>query len=213
MNKASARAAIILATGLLVCLAAPSQVAAAQDNAAAGARPDSSAGAPIALGKYTRQHRHYAHRGSGKAAKSAAKKDPGEAADNNTADNSNAIPSQVASANAQLAAADTPAGAAGQQPAKASDTPTNLPGGDGQVVAADQLNDVDRALPQAAAPATPAVAQAPADAPAATDAPAPVMAASSSDSSSWDRTSLIGKVFIAFGALLTVASATRLFMA
>jgi hypothetical protein len=37
--------------------------------------------------------------------------------------------------------------------------------------------------------------------------------ASGSDSSTWDQTSLIGKIFIAFGALLTMASAARMFMA
>jgi hypothetical protein len=31
--------------------------------------------------------------------------------------------------------------------------------------------------------------------------------------SSWDQASLIGKVFIAFGGLLTFASAARMFMA
>ena len=31
--------------------------------------------------------------------------------------------------------------------------------------------------------------------------------------STWDQTSLIGKIFIAFGALLTMASAARMFMA
>jgi hypothetical protein len=39
------------------------------------------------------------------------------------------------------------------------------------------------------------------------------MAASSSESSTWDQTSLIGKIFIGFGALLTMASAARMFMA
>ena len=33
------------------------------------------------------------------------------------------------------------------------------------------------------------------------------------DSSTLDKTSLIGKIFIAFGALLTLASAARMFMA
>jgi hypothetical protein len=47
-----------------------------------------------------------------------------------------------------------------------------------------------------------------AEAPAAT----PVMA-SSNESSTWDQTSLIGKIFIAFGGLLTLASAARMFMA
>ena len=38
-------------------------------------------------------------------------------------------------------------------------------------------------------------------------------AAAASDTSTWDQTSLIGKIFIAFGALLTIASAARMFMA
>ena len=42
---------------------------------------------------------------------------------------------------------------------------------------------------------------------------APVMASRSDESSTWDQTSLIGKIFIAFGALLTLASAARMFMA
>ena len=33
------------------------------------------------------------------------------------------------------------------------------------------------------------------------------------ESSTWDQTSLIGKIFIGFGALLTMASAARMFMA
>ena len=37
--------------------------------------------------------------------------------------------------------------------------------------------------------------------------------ASSDESSTWDQTSLIGKIFIGFGALLTMASAARMFMA
>ena len=69
------------------------------------------------------------------------------------------------------------------------------------------LNDVDRALHEAKAPVTP-VALASADAP----MPASV-AASNGDNSTWDQTSLIGKVFIAFGALLIMASAARMFMA
>ena len=36
---------------------------------------------------------------------------------------------------------------------------------------------------------------------------------SGNDNSTWDQTSLIGKIFIAFGALLTMASAARMFMA
>ena len=35
----------------------------------------------------------------------------------------------------------------------------------------------------------------------------------STDDSAWGQTSLIGKIFIAFGGLLTLASAARMFMA
>jgi len=49
---------------------------------------------------------------------------------------------------------------------------------------------------------------------AAADAPAaPVVTAGSNANSTWDQTSLIGKIFIGFGALLTMASAARMLMA
>ena len=37
--------------------------------------------------------------------------------------------------------------------------------------------------------------------------------AAGSQNATWDGTSLIGKLFIGFGALLTIASAARMFMA
>ena len=70
------------------------------------------------------------------------------------------------------------------------------------LVAADQLNDVDRSLREVS-PA-PAVSANP---------PAAPVAAVSGEGSAWDKTSLIGKIFIGFGALLTMASAARMFMA
>ena len=66
-----------------------------------------------------------------------------------------AIPPSVANANAQLASADTPAGNARAMSARANDMlqtmrradrPTTSAATDSQVVSADQLNDVDRAL-------------------------------------------------------------------
>jgi hypothetical protein len=91
------------------------------------------------------------------------------------------------------------------------------------VVAPDQLNDVDRALQETQTPsaaqaqtqAAPAPSQTVAMATTAIKAgpPAQPPAAASNDSSTWDQTSLIGKIFIAFGALLTIASAARMFMA
>jgi hypothetical protein len=132
-----------------------------------------------------------------------------------------AIPASVANANAQLTSADSPAAdSAKAMTAKANtvllaaaDKPADAQApADVQVVASDQLNDVDRALQQTAqqqtAPSTQTVGVA-----SAKPTPAPPVLASSSDSSTWDQTSLIGKVFIAFGALLTMASAARMFMA
>jgi hypothetical protein len=99
--------------------------------------------------------------------------------------------------------------------ARASDllqnAPDNLagaqPAAETQIVSADQLNEVDRALHVSAAAAPPQL-MASAEPPA-----APVVASSGSESSTWDQTSLIGKIFIGFGALLTMASAARMFMA
>jgi hypothetical protein len=212
--KASGRSALILATGLFVCFAAPSQ-AAGTDGTTASPKPESAA--PVALSKYTkhsaRHGKSYAHRKSSKlAVKSSDKKDaaPDVAADNS--DNSS-IPPVVANANAQMAA-DVPGGNAKAMSARANDIVQGAPANPAdaqittQVVAADQLNDVDRALHEGNPPAT-VLAMASADTPA-----APVMASTNSnEGSTWDQTSLIGKIFIGFGALLTMASAARMFIA
>jgi hypothetical protein len=90
--------------------------------------------------------------------------------------------------------------AAPEQPADAQPAPQV------QTVASDQLNEVDRSL-TASAPPPPALATAMAQAPDSTET------AGSVDGSSWDQASLIGKIFIGFGALLTMASAARMLMA
>jgi hypothetical protein len=79
--------------------------------------------------------------------------------------------------------------------------------GQGQMVTSDQLSDVDRALAGGAARATVGVA------PTARHIVrvAPIIVASPSDA--WDQTSMIGKIFVAIGACLTLASAARMFMA
>jgi hypothetical protein len=222
--KVSGRSALILATGLFVCLAGPSQ-AAGTDGTIASPKPESAA--PIALSKFTkhstRHGKSYAHRKSSKLAeKSSDKKDAASDVAADDSDNSSAIPPAVANANAQMATVDVPGGNAKAMSARANDILQAAPANpadaqittDTQVVAADQLNDVDRALresnPPAPAPAT-TLAMASADTPAPA---APVMASSNSnEGSTWDQTSLIGKIFIGFGALLTMASAARMFMA
>jgi hypothetical protein len=220
--KASGRSALILATGLFVCFAGPSQAAEGADgetpmisNQAPGA-----AGAPIVLKKYTksRHWKKYTQRKSSKVALNSANDKKAAATDTaaSEGDSSTAIPPSIANANAQFASADTTTGNARAMSARANeilqsapDNPANAQPST-EVVSADQLNDVDRALHESTRPA-PALAMAAAEAPAATAAP--VMAANSNESSTWDQTSLIGKIFIAFGGLLTLASAARMFMA
>jgi hypothetical protein len=91
----------------------------------------------------------------------------------------------VANANAQLRSSDTPAADAQSAPtAETANSPDGRPAATNPMVAA-------------------------AETPVAHEAPAP----SASEHSIWDETSLIGKIFIGFGALLTIASAARMFMA
>ena len=77
------------------------------------------------------------------------------------------------------------------------------------VVSSDEVNDVDRAMA--------AQAPAPTLALASVNAPEPVTtgqaASAGDDNSSWAQASLIGKIFIAFGGLLTLASAVRMLIA
>jgi hypothetical protein len=212
MIKASGRVALILFTGLLLAVAGAAQAAPA---ASTTAKPDSASKSADAV-KSSKYRRHYAHRHTSKTADKTAEKSSDDKKDTQTASNndvpaSKAMPPSVANANAQIAAADTPTATAMSDNVQAAANNTaGAPVPNNQVVASDQLNDVDRTLRQDNPPAqqTPAVT--------ATDAqprPAPVMAASHGDSSAWDQSSLIGKIFIGFGALLTLASAARMFMA
>jgi hypothetical protein len=214
--KASGRSALILATGLWACFAGPSQAAAGVDGTVvsskpASSKPESAKAAP----RHASHHwKRVAHRRSGKVALKSAVPRKAAAVAEDDVDSSSALPPSVANANAQLASADTPAGAAKAMSARAStilraapDTPADAQTtAETQVVSADQLNDVDRALHDGTAPV---LALASIERPAAPE----IARASSNDSSIWDKTSLIGKIFMAFGVMLTVASAARMFMA
>ncbi|MCK1738139.1 hypothetical protein IVA79_30130 [Bradyrhizobium sp. 138] len=223
MMKASGRAALILLAGLFVLFGGVAQAAPAQ---ATGGNSD-SAGKQAEATKPSKHRRHESRRtnSSKTAQKSDDKADkndvPAKAEEpkaDNKADNdmpaSSQMPPAVANANAQLAADAPTAAAASAMTDRANDNVqaaadnTNAAAADGQVVAPDQLNDIDRALQENSPPAQKTVV-------AATEAqprPAPVMA-SSQQSSAWDQSSLIGKIFIGVGTLLTLASAARMFMA
>jgi hypothetical protein len=186
--------------------------AASGDSAAATSKSDSATSGKSAR-QSARYYKRYAHRKSAKVAskstetRKAAEKDVADASGNSAP----GIPASVANANAQLTSADS----ASAMTAKANTmllAAADKPGAadtqgatDAAVVSSDQLNDVDRALQQTPSQTVAMASAKPASA-------APVLA-SGNESSTWDQTSLIGKIFIAFGALLTMASAARMFMA
>jgi hypothetical protein len=219
--KASGRSALIIAAGIWACFSGPLQAAEGADDATLSVSKQASkeAGEPIVLKKFTKS-RHAQRKSSKTAQKSTTDKKATEAdAAGNSAAGSTAIPPSVANANAQLASADTPSGSARAMSARANnilltaaESPADpQPAADAQVVAADQLNDLDRALEESKPAAQ--ESQPPAATLAMVRAPAAPVMAKGDDSSTWDQTSLIGKIFIAFGALLTVASAARMFIA
>lgn len=224
--KASGRSALILATGLFACFAAPlPATAASTDSTTAASKADTATSANVTK-QNSRHSKRDAHRKSVKAAEKSSEtnSDTKKVADTGATDAGGlapaAIPASVANANAQLTADASPDSASAMS-AKANtllaaaDRPADgQPAADGQVVSSDQLNDVDRALQQTppATPANPASTQTVAMAPVRAGTASPMLA-SSNESSTWDQTSLIGKIFIGFGALLTMASAARMFMA
>ena len=210
--KASGRSALIFATGLFVYFAGPTPIIAANPAVAAASKSD-SATPEKSVRQSTRRGKRYSRRSGKVASKPAETKKAAEAEkDAASTDGALTIPATVANANAQLASAEAPVGSAQAMTAKANillaaaDKPEDARPTTDAVVSSDQLNDVDRALQQNPARQTVAMASAkPAQV-------APALA-SSNESSTWDQTSLIGKIFIAFGALLTMASAARMFMA
>ena len=214
MIKATRRSALLIAAGIVVFFVGAAPAGAAAGAGAAASKPETATSAK-SIRHGARHWKRYAHRKYSRAAKSnesrkAPEKDVAEAGDGSPA----RIPASVANANARMTATDALADSAEAMTAKANtvllaaaDKPADSQApADATVVASDQLNDVDRTLQET--PARQTVAMASTEA-----ALAPSVQASVDDSGSWDQASLIGKIFIAFGALLTMASAARMFMA
>jgi hypothetical protein len=231
--KASAAGALMLAAGLFVSIAGPSPATAAGSESAAASNSESAPAekSSKSSSRDLKNKRHAYRKHSRTAAKSA---ETGKAAEKADADAGArpALSESVANANAQMNSADATRGNIGDSAkamsqAMAAKANTILLAAadnqaDGQapaegaaVAAPDQLNDVDKALQESESSQTAAsqtnasqtVAMGQAK-PAQQDNPAQV-----SGSDSLDKTSLIGKIFIAFGTLLTMASAARMFMA
>ena len=216
---------MILAAGLLIGFAGLSPaMAAGEDSAAVSKSESATSGKSVKHGSRYLKKR-YAHRTYTRAASKSveSKKADEKLVADASGGTTPAIPEWLANANAQMTAADAaPDSAKGMSAAMsekantvlqaAADKPADAEApADTAVVAPDQLNETDRALHLQEAPATSAqtVAMASTSRPAAEGA----AQAANNDSSTLDKTSLIGKIFIAFGALLTMASAARMFMA
>ena len=218
-----ASAALILTAALLMGVARPMPATAADGDTTVAATSESATSTKTVRHDSGHAKKHSAHRNSTRA---AAKSDESQKVDDKQVADaggraSTTLPPSVANANAQMTAADAPPDSARGMSAAMSEkantvlqATTDKPAeaetpAEPGAVAADQPNAFDRSLT-------------PSDQPAATTSQAVVLAstsrasseqAASSDSSALDKTSMIGKIFIAVGALLTVASAARMFMA
>jgi hypothetical protein len=211
--KAGGRVALIAAAGLLVCVAGASSTIAASD----AVETKSEQVTTSKKVKHVRYYKRYAQRKSARTAQiSSEEKKPAQTevaqAEVAQAGFPSELPASISNANARMGdeiiddtaramTARANALLVSDQPAQDQGSVTAI-----QVVEADQLNDVDKALQEPTPPSQTTVAVAPAKPAAATNAVA-------QENSTWDETSLIGKIFIAFGALLTIASAARMFMA
>ncbi|QDM16499.1 hypothetical protein FNL55_10945 [Tardiphaga sp. vice352] len=221
------RAALSLATGLWISLAGFAAPGFAQE-AEPAAAAEAPVGKPIALKKFTKPA---AKKKAGasprtekvKAAKAAASDDAAPAvviSEDTSKAGKAALSPAIANANAQWPTepvADPFAAATPAQPsplqadaliksvgAESHRDATTVAATGAQVVSPDELNEIDRAAIEPRPALT--LASATLDAPAAAEV-------NSIDNSTWDKTSLIGKIFIAFGGLLTMASAARMFFA
>ena len=223
--NASGRSALLAAAGLVVLLASPVTAATESNDSASDARSVGTAAVTHRTYRHVLHHRRgYAHRKSHAIAAKADDTDADKAVEKKTVtadaapDDTRALPNlppSIANANAQMllagvqfnAAAAIPSGT--DTPATTSNAQANPATTDNATVvaAADQLSDADKTL-QESNPAP--TANAPGGAPPALAAT--TTATMTSESSAWDQTTLIGKIFIGFGALLTMASAARMFI-
>lgn len=178
---------------------------------------------PLALGKFTKHRKnHTRHHARPSRRHHASSKTSSSKADTNEAKNETKTASDakadtplapaVANARAELTSQTQEQPITAQDSTAESSTLTDAdkaaaaePAPNGvQVTTSDQLNDLDRDAASPAAtpePATVALAQ----------VAQPAVAAG--EDSAWGSASLIGKIFIAFGVMLTLASAARMIIA
>ena len=202
--RAGGRVALIAATGLLACVVGVSWTVAASS----AAETKSESVGTSAKTKQVRYYKRPVHRKYVRTAPRNTEEQKPVRTEAAAGEFTSELSASVANANARMGGAisDDAATAASPSPGAALARDQLLEGQGAvsiQLAEADQLNEIDKAIQE---PSQTTVAVAPAK---------PVASARTvvEDTSTWDRTSLIGKIFIAFGALLTVASAARMFMA
>lgn len=214
------RRSLVVAAALWPCFASPSQAAPASSPAeqATSARPlklTHAAKRKVRGARKSSRHRHAERRTrtTAKAAKVEETKKRRETAQEMPAEPS-ALEPAVANAHAELTSDDAqPRDMASRDMAPvAAETESNKASGgepatNSTQIAANQLNDGNRNVNVTAATPSPSVSMANY-----TENPT-AFSQGASEGDAWDRASLIGKIFIAFGTLLTLASAARLMIA
>lgn len=220
---------LFAAAGLWMCFAPDAQAGCV--GAACGisaTKTSTAADGPVVLAKFSKrkaqaQAKTKSATRSAHAGHDAKTPDPtakSKAADD-AAPNLAALPPSVANARAELTPGN-PQSAADDQTRNIAATDDNeVVTMDGvQIASADQLNDIDRAAPdekpEVKSDEAPAMSALPATPSGRILKAAPtgerhVFASAAADP--WSKTSLIGKIFVAFGSLLTLASAARLVIA
>ncbi|MCB1391859.1 MAG: hypothetical protein K5821_01160 [Nitrobacter sp.] len=233
----SGRSALIIAAGLLLGFAGPMRPTGSAAEPAAVAAHTGKAGAPIKLNRSPkhRSHKRQATRTQKSArpeSRTDAKAEETMASAIQDSNKHIPLPPTITNANASVQmppgaedwskeeSSKTEAGAlansasemlaTNQGDTASSDNTPATPAAAVAIVSPDELNEIDRALAhQQDAPslALASIDLAPPSDSAETGQPM------ASGGSAWNQTSLIGKIFIAFGGLLTIGSAARMFMA
>ncbi len=222
MHRVIRRSLIVAAATLMPCFVGASQAAPAAQSASTA---QASSARPLKLTHATKRKAHRVrkssrHRRSERHARTTTKaakveetrklnKAKQEAPpEPSTPEPSSLEPSSlepaVANAHAELTAGDPQP----QTPMESDKTASNnATAGSVHIAATDQLNDINRDANAATATPSPSVSMA------SYSESRAAFAHTASEGDAWDQASLIGKIFIAFGTLLTLASAARLMIA
>ena len=204
MGKVSRMRALVVASGLVVLFlgwSIPSGQA--QTSQATQASQPAATGKPVSLKKYTKIKSRSARnaRKSAVAQRAeAARKAKEAAAKESTRAKAAKVTPAIANANAELLEG-VDSVTATREASKEQPITNAAPAEPTQVVAADEFNEIDKAAWDTAQ-AKPAHAGL-------LDSRAELR----EDDSKWAQTSTVGKIFVVFGALLTIGSAVRLFFA